>query len=330
MRMTRCEACGAKALMAASQCPKCGEYLGLRDDHGDFVAMARCPSCECYYPRRRGGCRWCGTKPPPSPLPKIAAGALGLVVVAVAVWGISGLVGGDDDPNRAPDGTMIASASTSAPEAPASGDRAPSGEATRGGAKRNGADAGTTSASGQRTTSDAAARPPAAPSPAPVASAPRSSTREAEARPVAASQTSPTPSTTSAAVSESSTVQRPRQAPPSDAVRQAASPGSPPAGWSETSAGRPVNTIVVSQADSATPVAELIARPDSLMPREGDEGVARTWVNVRAGTGKDAEVVGILTPDTPVRFGERRGAWIRVSTAELSGWADRRLFAVNR
>ncbi|HEX7122667.1 MAG TPA: hypothetical protein VF178_09895, partial [Gemmatimonadaceae bacterium] len=285
------------------------------------------------YPRRRGGCRWCGTTPPPSRLPKAAAAGLGLVVVVVAGLGIGNLVGGDDDPTNAPTETMIASANTAASETAVPGEDAArpgsSDKATRGAAKDDRADPkkpsgqSVTSAGGQRPTGDGAQRTPAPPAPAPVAPAPRSSTpREAEARQVAVRETTNTPST---AASESSTVPRPRQAPSPDAARQEASPG-----WSETSAGRPVNTIVVSQDDNAVPVAELIARPDSLMPQEGDEGVARTWVNVRASTGKDAEVLGILTPDTPVRFGERRGAWIRVTTAELSGWADRRLFAVNR
>ncbi|HSA57456.1 MAG TPA: SH3 domain-containing protein [Gemmatimonadaceae bacterium] len=69
---------------------------------------------------------------------------------------------------------------------------------------------------------------------------------------------------------------------------------------------------------------------DTVRPMPGDEGAARTWVNVRAATGTAAEVLGVITPETRVRFGEAKGAWIRVSAAGLSGWVDRRLFTVIR
>jgi SH3-like domain-containing protein len=65
-------------------------------------------------------------------------------------------------------------------------------------------------------------------------------------------------------------------------------------------------------------------------PFPGEQGTARTWVNVRAATGMDAPVIGIINPDTRVRFGRSRGGWIEVRTARFEGWADRRLFLVVR
>ena len=59
MRLVRCDACGAKAILAASQCPKCAEPLYVRNERGDDVRLVNCRSCETYYPASRDGCRWC-------------------------------------------------------------------------------------------------------------------------------------------------------------------------------------------------------------------------------------------------------------------------------
>lgn len=89
MRLVRCEQCGAKALIAATQCPRCTHPLDLRDSRGDAVPLAYCPECDTYYPRSRGGCKWCGTKPaaiPVSPWKIWAAIGAGLVVIALGIW----------------------------------------------------------------------------------------------------------------------------------------------------------------------------------------------------------------------------------------------------
>ena len=69
MRLVRCDGCGAKAILAASQCPKCAEPLYVRNERGDDVRLVSCRSCQTYYPASRDGCRWCpavqrGTVPP--------------------------------------------------------------------------------------------------------------------------------------------------------------------------------------------------------------------------------------------------------------------------
>lgn len=59
----RCDRCGNKALIAASQCPHCGHLLDIRNGFGELVPMVHCPTCDTHYPARQGSCRWCGTKP---------------------------------------------------------------------------------------------------------------------------------------------------------------------------------------------------------------------------------------------------------------------------
>ena len=59
MRLVRCDACGAKAILAASQCPKCAEPLYVRNERGDEVRLVGCRSCGTFYPSSRDGCRWC-------------------------------------------------------------------------------------------------------------------------------------------------------------------------------------------------------------------------------------------------------------------------------
>ncbi len=89
MRLVRCEECGAKALSAASQCPRCTHPLHLRDTHGVAVPLAYCPECDTYYPRSRGGCKWCGTKPaaiPVSPVKVWSGVAAAIVVLGLGIW----------------------------------------------------------------------------------------------------------------------------------------------------------------------------------------------------------------------------------------------------
>lgn len=86
MQLVRCEQCGAKALIAASQCPRCAHAFFLRGSRGETVPLGHCNVCDTYYPRRLGGCRWCGTKVStfPTGLLKVAVG----VVVAASVIGV--------------------------------------------------------------------------------------------------------------------------------------------------------------------------------------------------------------------------------------------------
>ena len=89
MRSVRCDVCGTKALMAASQCPKCGHLFEVRDGFGELLPLAYCSSCDSYYPESVGSCRWCGTKPEHAPIgPRVwrGVGVAALVVLTGVAW----------------------------------------------------------------------------------------------------------------------------------------------------------------------------------------------------------------------------------------------------
>ena len=84
MQYVRCDACGAKALFAASRCPKCTHAFYLRDHRGQMVPLSHCRKCDTYYPRTVGGCKWCGTKSPPATVTgyRVIAGVAVVLVLA--------------------------------------------------------------------------------------------------------------------------------------------------------------------------------------------------------------------------------------------------------
>lgn len=89
MRFVRCEQCGAKALIAASQCPRCTNPLALRDSRGVAVPLAHCPACDTFYPRSRGGCGWCGTTSRTfsiAPFLRVAGLVAAIGVVGTGLW----------------------------------------------------------------------------------------------------------------------------------------------------------------------------------------------------------------------------------------------------
>lgn len=86
MQTVRCDACGTRAILAASRCPKCGHPLDLRDHHGDFLSMARCRACDSHYLRAKGRCKWCGPADARSRSPRVVAGISALLFV-LAAWG---------------------------------------------------------------------------------------------------------------------------------------------------------------------------------------------------------------------------------------------------
>lgn len=53
---------------------------------------------------------------------------------------------------------------------------------------------------------------------------------------------------------------------------------------------------------------------------------ATTWVNVRNGATRDAEIVGRVRPDLTVELGEARGGWRAVRAGSVTGWVDPTLF----
>ncbi len=89
-KLVRCEKCGAKAHVAASQCPKCGHMLELRDSLGKPMPLSHCRGCDTYHRRDRGPCRFCvgeAAPPPRRVAPFVWSGAAGLMLVGMG-WGI--------------------------------------------------------------------------------------------------------------------------------------------------------------------------------------------------------------------------------------------------
>jgi hypothetical protein len=87
MHLVRCDACGAKAMLAASQCPKCAEPLYVRNERGDEVRLVRCRSCETYYPASRDGCRWCPAVPRTAIPRGIGKAVVGVLSIAASLGG---------------------------------------------------------------------------------------------------------------------------------------------------------------------------------------------------------------------------------------------------
>jgi hypothetical protein len=89
MAYLRCTACGSKALVAASQCPRCAHPFRLLSSRGDRVKLSRCRGCGIMH-RFDATCHWCGVLPRAawqSPAVWRTAAALVLsVTVAGAAW----------------------------------------------------------------------------------------------------------------------------------------------------------------------------------------------------------------------------------------------------
>src|SRR6185503_15002267 len=106
MRLVRCDACGAKAILAASQCPKCAEPLYVRNERGDDVRLACCRSCGTYYPAARDGCRWCPTGAR-APMPRWTGKAVAAVLVMAGSWGGWQLLPASSPPSPAPNALTL-------------------------------------------------------------------------------------------------------------------------------------------------------------------------------------------------------------------------------
>jgi hypothetical protein len=117
MRSVRCDVCGAKALVAASTCPKCHHELAVRDPSGDLLPLVYCSTCESHYPARLGTCKWCGTKPERAPIGPYVSKAI--AVAAFVALGFVGWLSREERPTKtaeAPPPAVLQSAATTLPE----------------------------------------------------------------------------------------------------------------------------------------------------------------------------------------------------------------------
>jgi hypothetical protein len=89
MAYLRCTECGSKALVAASQCPRCAHPFNLHDARGQRVKLARCRGCGIMH-RQDVACHWCGPRKPSfhvTPQVWRSAAAVALMITGVgAVW----------------------------------------------------------------------------------------------------------------------------------------------------------------------------------------------------------------------------------------------------
>lgn len=61
MAYLRCTACGSKALIAASQCPRCAQPFNVHDARGERVKLVKCRGCGIMH-RHDSLCHWCGER----------------------------------------------------------------------------------------------------------------------------------------------------------------------------------------------------------------------------------------------------------------------------
>jgi hypothetical protein len=85
MQLVRCDACGAKAILAASQCPRCTNPFWLRMHNGNIVPLSKCSDCNTWFEKSKGSCKWCVNAP-------VRQRSLALPVVIVMVVLVAALV----------------------------------------------------------------------------------------------------------------------------------------------------------------------------------------------------------------------------------------------
>jgi hypothetical protein len=302
MRFVRCEACGAKALVAASQCPQCGIALELRNSHGDPIPLAHCENCDLYYPRSRGECRWCGTKSPGFPTATVGWSALGLVAAVgigwVAWWARSD-GGVENTTNSTAQMLAVAPIDPASNQTRAASDSAIEPTTVVFGATNVDSSAGavaTDSTPGDNST---------------LSLSPDSASNAHGA--AVSMPFGQTPATESAG--------------PSDPARGPASNAAPPPSRSDPPASeRATSRDAAPRARAATPPptrARPAQRPPARTAVRWVGATVRGWVRIRASATRQSRTIVVLGPDTRLQVGELRGTWQRVRSGRVNGWAER-------
>ena len=89
MAYLRCESCGAKALVAASRCPRCANEFHLIDGRGERARLSQCRGCGIMH-RRGVACHWCPAKAArsrrSSTIVQSAAATLLFAVLGASSW----------------------------------------------------------------------------------------------------------------------------------------------------------------------------------------------------------------------------------------------------
>jgi hypothetical protein len=87
--------------------------------------------------------------------------------------------------------------------------------------------------------------------------------------------------------------------------------------------------LVASSGTTSTNPSEArrIELPATLSePVVWETATARTWANVRIAPKRDAEVLGVISPNVSVSLGGESAGWRQVRSGELKGWVDPRNF----
>ncbi len=292
MRSVRCDVCGTKALMAASQCPKCSHLFEVRDGFGELLPLSFCSSCQSYYPAHIGSCKWCGTAPEPvrKPLPWTHITVGGLIAMA---W-LAGVLLRDPRGKShaksvaqlraraqarrpAADDSVLQVVASAAPE-----DTVVKRDTV---AKRDTIAAWTNI--------DA---PAAAPTPAADPAAPDVPT----------------------AVAPDGIILQSGALAPRDAARQ------PSHQLARPIAQRSVAAIDPPDVASPLPAAPIVPQSKTRAGSRWVILVAKSWIVVRTGASKDSHIVASVGPESRVQLGETRGSWRRLRSRDIIGWVDLR------
>lgn len=324
MRSVRCDVCGTKALMAASQCPKCGHQISVRDGFGDMLPLSHCSTCNSDYPASIGSCKWCGTTPQRAPVAPHIWKGVGIVAFVGMAWGA--WMVHDDKPTQAaatsqlqgllkPDSSGIKSDSARAAENLASGNtvdsvaRDTSTSVVLADTLTEPMLAGFVPRLDSITSVQSAgaiAEPEPAPAidTTPVVPIARETARDSVRAPVPAPVRAHAPARKS--------VRPPVAAPSRATTRGVVRPPAP------VKAAPHVAPRVAAAPKASTRSRKAVSRWTST--------ISRSWVVVRADPNKKSRIIASIGPNTRVQLGEARGEWRRIKTKGLAGWVEHRLF----
>ncbi len=136
MAYLRCTHCGSKALVAASQCPRCAQPFYLLNARGERAKLSRCRKCGIMH-RDDATCHWCGVLPKASwqspAVWRTAAAVMLSVTVAGAAWRYGSPMSGDLMQRLKSPSVALADVAVNAATAPTSNLSASRGSSVEGG-----------------------------------------------------------------------------------------------------------------------------------------------------------------------------------------------------
>jgi len=345
MRSVRCDACGTKALTAASKCPKCGHAFEVRDGFGELLPLSHCTSCDSYYPQHLGHCKWCGTKPERSPIGPLGpyiwkgVGILTFVSLAVGAW-LAKNDTGSPATKPAPRTFVADTLPTNQPKAQSFGRKVALAQPD----------------TATRTIDSAGALAVADSTRGTVVGVAATDSTELRSTPVVATEPVSMQATGSVATDSATAAETPPAEPPALSITRPAAPARVPDRTLDRSVDRrvtkaPSRALVrvperaapkkparTPRVTATTPPARAVAKaPVRTTPKStarSSKGgrwvtsVARNWAVVRSDPTRQARIIAAIGPNTRVQLGETRGEWRRIKAKGLAGWVEHRRLVV--